>query len=320
MKSYIIYILIAVTMFSCKKEDKVESEIAELETNVVIERFDRAFIETPVSELPKLKKAFPFMFPKKYKDTFWIAQKQDTLQIELHSETAKAFKTLSKEEIEIKNLFKHLKYYFKEFKEPRVVTTTSSVDYRNKVIVTDTIMLISLDTYLGKDHRFYEGIQTYIRANMEPEQIVVDLAESYAKKYTYHAKRKTLLDDFIYAGKVLYFKDKVIPFKTDAEKIGYTEAQLDWAKVNEEYIWRYFVDRELLFSTDSKLPNRFMNPAPFSKFYLEEIDRESPGRIGQYIGWQIVRAYMENNNVSLQEMLNETTENIFNKAKFKPRR
>ncbi len=320
MKSYIIYILITITIFSCKKEDKVEPEIAKLEANVVIERFDRAFVETPISELPKLKKAFPFMFPKKYKDTFWIAQKQDTLQIELHNETTNAFKTLKKEEIEIKDLFKHLKYYFKDFKEPRVVTTTSSVDYRNKVIVTDTITLISLDTYLGKDHRFYEGIQTYIRANMEPEQIVVDLAESYAKKYTYHAKRKTLLDDFIYAGKMLYFKDKVIPFKTDAEKIGYTEAQLDWARVNEEYIWRYFVDRELLFSTDSKLPNRFMNPAPFSKFYLEEIDRESPGRIGQYIGWQIVRAYMENNNVSLQEMLNETTENIFNKAKFKPRR
>jgi hypothetical protein len=288
MKSYIIYILIAFTIFSCKDEDKDEVEIAKLEVNVIVERFDRAFDETSISELPKLKKAFPFMFPKKYKDTFWIAQKQDTLQIELHKETERLFKTLTKEEVEIKNLFKHLKYYFKDFKEPRVVTTTSSVDYRNKVIVTDTITLISLDTYLGSNHHFYEGIQNYIKANMEREQIVVDLAANYAKKYTYHAKRKTLLDDFIYAGKILYFKDKMIPFKTDAEKIGYTQTQIDWAQVNEEYIWRYFIDRELLFSTDSKLPNRFMNPAPFSKFYLEEIDKESPGRIGQYIGWLIV--------------------------------
>ncbi|WP_452602051.1 gliding motility lipoprotein GldB [Pontimicrobium sp. MEBiC06410] len=320
MKSYIIYILIALTIFSCKDEDKVEAEIAKLDVNVTIERFDKAFVETPISELPKLKKAFPFMFPKKYKDTFWIVQKQDTLQIELHKETNKAFNTLAKETLEIEALFKHLKYYFKGFKEPRVVTTTSSVDYINKVIVTDTITLISLDTYLGEKHHFYEGIQSYIRANMKPDQIVVDLAEKYAKKYIYQAKRKTLLDEFIYAGKILYFKDKMIPFKTDAEKIGYTEAQLDWARVNEEYIWRYFVDRELLYSTDSKLPNRFINPAPFSKFYLEEIDGESPGRIGQYIGWQIVRAFMKNNDVTLQEMLNETPENIFNKAKFKPRR
>ena len=75
-----------------------------------------------------------------------------------------------------------------------------------------------------------------------------------------------------------------------------------------------------MFSTDSKLPGRFINPAPFSKFYLEEIDNESPGKIGQYIGWQIVRAYMENNNVSLNELLITTTEDIFNNSRFKPRK
>lgn len=320
MKSYIFYFLMAFVIFSCDKEDKEAAEIAKVEVDFVVERFDRAFADATIKELPKLKGAFPFMFPKKYRDSFWIAQKQDTLQLELHEETGKLFKSFGKEEQEIESLFKHLKYYFKAFNEPRVITTTSSVDYRNKVIVTDTIALISLDTYLGEEHHFYEGIQSYIRRNFKREQIVVDLAKKYAQKYSYQPKRKTLLDEFIYTGKLLYFEDKVIPFKTDAEKISYTEKELDWAKANEEYIWRYFVDRELLFSTDSKLPNRFINPAPFSKFYLEEIDGESPGRIGQYIGWQIVRAYMENNDVGLQEMLNETTENIFNKAKFKPRR
>lgn len=320
MKSYLLYFLIAFTIFSCGKEDKQKEEIDKIEAQFVVERFDRAFVESSIKELPRLKKTFPFLFPKRYKDSFWIVQKQDTLQLELYRETGKVFKSFSKEKLEIENLFKHLKYYFKDFKTPRVITTTSNVDYKNKVIVTDTITLISLDTYLGTDHYFYEGIQKYIVSNMDRNQIVVDLANKYAKKYTFHAQRKRLIDEFIYEGKLLYFKDKIIPFKTDAEKIGYTEAQLDWAKANEEYIWRYFVDRELLFSTDSKLPNRFINPAPFSKFYLEEIDGESPGRIGQYIGWQIVRAYMKNNDVTLHDMLKENSENIFNNAKFKPRR
>ncbi len=320
MKLYIFYFLMAFVIFSCEKESKEVAEIEKMEVDFVVERFDLAFADASVDELAKLKETFPFMFPKKYKDSFWIAQKQDTLQLELYEETRKQFKTFAKEELEIEDLFKHLKYYFKAFKAPRVITTTSSVDYRNKVIITDTIALISLDTYLGEEHHFYEGIQNYIRSNMKRGQIVVDMAMKYAQIYSYQSKRKTLLDEFIYAGKLLYFNDKVIPFKTDAEKISYTEEELDWAKANEEYIWRYFVDRELLYSTDSKLPNRFINPAPFSKFYLEEIDGESPGRIGQYIGWQIVRSYMENNDVGLQEMLNETTENIFNKAKFKPRR
>ncbi len=112
----------------------------------------------------------------------------------------------------------------------------------------------------------------------------------------------------------------VIPFKTDAEKIGYTQDQLDWAAANETEIWRYFVEKELLFSTDSKLPNRFINPAPFSKFYLEEIDTESPGQIGRYMGWQIVRAYMAHNEVSLKDMLQKEPTEIFNNSNFKPKK
>tara|TARA_R110002074_G_scaffold398112_1_gene589561 strand:- start:111 stop:341 length:231 start_codon:yes stop_codon:yes gene_type:complete len=76
----------------------------------------------------------------------------------------------------------------------------------------------------------------------------------------------------------------------------------------------------MLFSTDSKLLGRFINPAPFSKFYLEDIDADSPGRLGQYLGWQIVRAYMEQNDVNLKEMLITSTEDIFNNSKFKPRK
>ena len=122
----------------------------------------------------------------------------------------------------------------------------------------------------------------------------------------------------IYYGKQLYFMDKVIPFKTDAEKIAYTQEKLEWSKANEFQIWQYFVDRELLFSTDSKLPGRFINPAPFSKFQLEQIDNESPGKIGQFIGWMIVRSYMENNEVSFQEMLSKSAEEIFNNSNYKP--
>jgi len=135
----------------------------------------------------------------------------------------------------------------------------------------------------------------------------------------YQPKRKSLLDEMIYFGKVLYFKDAVIPFKNDEEKMGYSKEQLDWAIDNEHYIWSYFVERELLYDTNSKLVLRFINPAPFSKFNLE-LDKESPGRIGQYLGWQIVRAYMKNNDATLLQMLGATAENIFNNSKFKPRK
>ncbi|KJD31039.1 gliding motility protein GldB [Tamlana nanhaiensis] len=319
-KIKIVVVLFLIFLSACKHEDKLETEIAKINIGIEVERFDQFFANVNAQKLPKLKQAYPFMFSGKLKDSFWLAKKNDTLQQELFTEVNKTFGSFSETKTDIESLFNHLKYYFPEFYPPRVITTTNDVDYRNKVIVTDTIAVLSLDTYLGSEHEFYGGIQKFIRANFNKEQLVVDMAEKYAQKYIYHPQHRTFLDEMIYFGKILYFKDKVIPFKSEAQRIGYTQEQLNWAIANESYIWRYFVEKELLFSTDSKLPGRFIVDAPFSKFYLEEIDSNSPGRIGQYIGWQIVRAYMEQNDVTFREMLIKTTEEIYNNTKFKPRR
>lgn len=320
MKPVLLLFFIAIVTFSCKKDLELEQNIAKINIDIQIERFDTLFANVTSGKLPDLKTAYPFMFSKKYPDSFWLAKKADTLQIQLSEEVKNTFSDFEDTESEIEFLFNHLKYYFPEFSPPRIITTTNDVDFRNRVIVTDTIAVIALDSYLGNNHEFYGGIANFLKANFNKEQIVVDLANEYAKKYTYHPNRKTLLDEMIYFGKLLYFKDIIIPFKTESSRIGYTKDELDWVKANESYIWRYFVSRELLFSTDSKLPSRFINPAPFSKFYLEEIDTNSPGRIGQYIGWQIVKAYMKQNDVSLKDMLIKNTEEIFNNSKFKPRK
>ncbi len=317
---FVILMFSLVIVFSCKQESKIESEIAQIDVDFIVERFDKAFGEAKPGDLPQLKSAYPFMFSDRYDDAFWITRMNDTLQQELTNESSKVFDELVDEKDEITQLFQHLKYYFPEFKVPRVITATSSVDYRNKVIVTDTIVLISIDTYLGKDHEFYQGIQHYLRQNFEREQMVVDMANAYAEKYSFQVNRKTLLDEMVYFGKLLYFKDVMVPFKNDAQKIGYTNDQLDWAKSNEFFIWNHFMDKELLYSTDSKLPSRFINPAPFSKFYLEMIDKESPGRIGQFIGWQIVKSYMANNDVDLKDMLIKEPIEIFNNSKYKPQK
>ncbi len=313
----LIFILFSVV--SCNEESKVKNEIVAVDVELQIDRFDQLFASANAEDLPKLKKDFPFMFSNRYPDSLWVNRMKDTLQLELSSEVNKKFNDFDEWENELEQFYKHLKYYFPEFGVPRLITVTSEVDYRNKIIVTDTIALIALDTYLGADHEFYGGIQKYLSQNFESNLIIPDLAQEYAKRYAYLPKKKTLLEEMIYHGKLLYFKDKIIPFKSDEEKIGYTNAQLAWAKENESEIWRYFVDRELLYSTDSKLPSRFINPAPFSKFYLE-LDSESPGRLGQYIGWQIVRAYMEKTDSSFKNMLVANAETIFKESKFKPRK
>ncbi len=317
MKQFFVLGLICLSIVACKNEDALADEIAKVKTDFIVERFDQSFAKAEPKDLHNLKQTFPFLFSKRIPDSVWIEQMKDTFQLELNAAVTSKFEDLTSVESEIKRLFQHLKFYDQTFQEPRVVTLTNFVQYRNKVAVTDSIVLIALDNYLGSDHPFYANIPQYIVDNMTSSQVVVDLATAYSEQRIFQQQKKTLLDEMIYFGKQLYFKDMMIPFKPDHKKIGYSESQLGFAKANEEMIWTHFVENEMLFDTDSQLPARFIADAPFSKFYLE-IDNETPGRLGQYMGWQIVRAYMKNNDVPLNKMMQTEAAEIFNKSNYKP--
>ena len=312
-----LFVLVILSFCSCKNEEALETEIAKIKTNFTVERFDRAFAEAKPRDLGSLKMTFPFLFSAKIPDTAWVERMTDSFQLILNNETNLVFANFKTVTNDIDGLFQHLKYYGKTFSEPRIITLTNFVKYREKLAVTDTIVVIAIDNYLGADHAFYANIPRYLTQNMKGSQIVVDLASAYAEKQIFQSQKKTFLDEMIFFGKQLYFKDRVIPFKTDAEKIGYSKKQLEFANANENMIWTEFVENEMLYKTDGSLPARFIADAPFSKFFLE-LDNETPGRLGQYIGWQIVRSYMRNNEVSLNEMLQTEALDIFNKSNYKP--
>jgi hypothetical protein len=199
-----------------------------------------------------------------------------------------------------------------------VITLISEMDYNNKVVYTDSLVLISLELYLGKEHKFYE-FPDYLKQNFERNQIIPDVVSGFSFQKTAPITETNLLSQMVYFGKQLYLKDVLIPHYSDAEKIGFTTKQITWCEENESYMWRYFIEKQLLYSNEQKLNNRFINPAPFSKFYLE-IDNESPGKVGVWIGWQIVRSFMKNNEVSIQEMLKMNTKELFEKSKYKPKK
>lgn len=309
-----------ILFFGCHTTDKVEAEIATINADVKVTRFDLEFASSKVADLPNLMKTYPYLFPAQYPDSIWEAKLKDTIQIELFDEVGKAFPDFTDEKQDLEALFQHIKYYFPEFKVPHVITLTNEVEYNYRVILADTLLLIGLDNYLGPEHKFYIDIQNYIAAGLDKKFMVSDVADNFAKKVVPRLNDRTLLSDMIYYGKILYLKDKLIPSVSDAVKMGYSQDQYDWAEVNEEPIWRNFVEQEHLYSTDRELQLRFIEPAPFSKFGLELIDNESPGRIGQYVGWQIVRAFMNKNEITVQQLLKIPAEEIFKKSSFKPRK
>ena len=313
------FLILLISLFSCDKQSETEAKIEKIDAQFEVIRFDREFAEATPENLSKLKSEYPFLFPAQYADSVWVQKLNDSIQNEIEVEVNKAFPQFSEETDELHSLFQHVKYYFPDFQVPDVITITSEVDYKNKVLYTGDYLFVSLDTYLGEDHKFYIGIQEFLKKNFRKEQISVDAAEEIAMNYVPKAESRTFLSHMIYYGKLLFLKDKFIPFKSDAEKIGYTEKELEWAKANEDQIWRYFIENELIFDTDSQLYERFLYPAPFSKFYLQ-LDAESPSRLGQYVGWNIIRSFMDKNDVSIKKMLNTSAEEIFNKANYKPKK
>lgn len=320
MKKYILILALLVAAVGCKKQNEAEEKIAAIPVpKVKIERFDKSFFAAGVQGLPALKQQYPYLFPEGNEDAVWLNKMKDPFMLKLQAEAQKKFPDLDALEEDMGAFLQHIKYYYPQLPTPKVVSlVTDETDV--KAVYTPEVILVPLSLYLGKGNYLYEGLNKYEVQQYEPSQIMPDLATSFMYGKIKPPTDRQLLSLMVYYGKELYMKDLLIPETADNDKIGYTKEQLAWAEANEAEIWRYFVDKKLLYDSDPKLAPRFINPAPFSKFYLE-LDNESPGRIGQWLGWQIVKAYAENNkSVNLQELLATDAKTIFDKSKYKPKK
>ncbi|NMH27515.1 gliding motility lipoprotein GldB [Flavobacterium silvaticum] len=319
MRKLLIPFFIILTVASCDKKSKVEKEVEEIPVKMEVHRFDKDFYEAKPADLQDLKMEYPFFFRGNEPDSVWTNKMQNPLWREVFTEVEKKFGNFSKQESELEDLFKHLKYYFPRTKTPVTYTIIGQMDYNNKVFYAQDTLILSLELYLGKDHKFYvNDFPDYQRRGFDEKQLLPDVVSAFANTKIPPAEND-FLSQMIRAGKELYMKDVLTPETSDEDKINYSPEQLAWSKANEYEIWRNFLENNLLYSTDQKLAQRFLMPAPFSKFYLE-IDNESPGRIGEFIGWQIVRSYMENNKTNLQQLLLLDSKQLFEQSRYKPQK
>ena len=310
IKNIFFFSSILFFVFACKNETQNK-----LKVNV--DRFDKKFQLSDSLELQELKQNYPYFFPTNYPDEVWMNRKKDSIQIEIFNEVENVFNEAEFLNDQLSNFFSRKKKYYKKFRLPKIISLITDVDYDNRVILTDSILLIGLDNYLGSDHYFYDGLPNFIKEDLKKENIISDIAEEYARKSILEKKMYTFLEKILYHGKILYYKDIMIPNENDYLKIGISQNKLDWAIANESKVWGYFIENEILFNPDINLEKRFIDDAPFSKFFLE-IDNDSTEKIGRFIGWNIVRSFMKNNNISFQKMLQLDYKDIYYKSKYKP--
>ena len=319
MRSILVSFLILVVAVSCQKEVEKSMDISKIKVDFKVDRFEEVFYKSTEDDLSNLKSDYAMLFPRGVHDSIWIARMENEDELYLFNESQKVFGDFKNEQKDLELLFKHIKYYNPKFSPPKIITHISDLDYKYPVIYADSLLFISLDMYLGADNIVYEGFPQYLSQNYKEQRLVVDVANDIINQAYPQVNTRIFLNRMIEEGKRIYLLDRFLPNITDDIKIGYSEKKLKWAQDNEINVWKYFIENELLYSNDSNLNKRFIDTSPFSKFY-QEADQDSPGRIGVWIGWQIVRSYMENNDVDLQQLLITNPEDIFKKSKYKPKK
>ena len=237
----------------------------------------------------------------------------------IYNDCEKLYVDFNEKNEDLSKAFRYYKYYFPEKTIPRVVTMISGFSY--PVVCDSSTLGISLDMYLGPTYRYYSTIEpslpNYLRSRMHGNYMICDAMKGWAASdYGIDESSARMIDFMVSQGRLLFFLDKITPDEPDTIKSGYSSAQLEWCRANEKQIWSFFIDNKLLFSFDPNLMNKFVNDGPTTNGF----PKESPGNIGQYIGWQIVKSYMKNNpEVSLQKLMEEKDLlKIFNESKYKP--
>lgn len=318
MRRFFVLITFLVILHSCTNDKKEKIAISNIDIKMNVERFEEKFYTSNEASLPFLKNEFPFLFPEQTPDSIWHQRIKSEDEQTLFSKSQAIFGDFKNEIAQIEQSFKYFKYYYPTFKEPKIITLITDLDYESNIIYSGEFLFISLDMYLGESDEVYNSFPTYLSQNFKKERIVVDIAEKLSESIQ-KTRNRQFIDVLVNKGKQLYLMNAILPEVSEELLIGYSMDKLNWAIINEEEVWRYFIENKLLYSTDGNLQKRFIGNGPFSKFYMD-IEKDSPGRIGVWIGWRIVKAYMKNNSVTLQEMMETDASEIFKLSKYKPKK
>ncbi|MBE0661881.1 MAG: hypothetical protein IH597_05370 [Bacteroidales bacterium] len=298
----ILFIAILFGSTACSRKGKVNKEAIKVEMlEVTINRYEKALFSIDTNntgaELIRLQPSFLPFLNADLSDADAILQIQefvtDTAIRQIYAETMSAFPELGFLEDDLTLAFKHIRYYFPEWQPPMVYSYVSGLFYEMPVKYTGTELIIAIDMYLGESYEMYRmvGIPQYKIRQMQIDYLLADCIEMIIRNvFIKPAFSENMLDKMIDEGKILYFLDTFLPWIADEYKMGYTVEDIKWCKKNESNMWAYFIENELLFSSDPLVINRFINDGPFTTAF----HNDSPARAALWVGWQIVKAYADN--------------------------
>lgn len=327
---YLAFALLLVLMACSSENERCEKapDLSDMEINLEIERLDQEMfalkdtqeIADFIQERPLFAEIFlgRANFPH---DSILVKQVyalindphiKDTLYREVQA-------TFSDEFIYngFEKAFKQIKFYYPEYRVPKIQLAVTGM--ANDLYVSDSLIIVGLDFFLGPQATYRPvDVPSFILRRYTPDHLLPSVMTFVSQGFnSANMQDKTMLADMIYYGKSYYFMQSVLPCTADSLLIGFTGEELQDTQTHDDIVWANFIQNKLLYETSSMMKNKFLGERP----KVVEIGNKCPGRVGMWVGWQIVQQYMDRNpEVTLPELMrNNNAPQIFADSKYKPR-
>ena len=237
----------------------------------------------------------------------------DTLLIE----TKKVFGDGAALKQEFKQAFINLKYYYPDFQVPRIETVITGLE--SDLFVSDTLIVVGLDYFLGSGAKYRPNMYEYMLRRYTKDFVVPSAMLLYgidSRINLVTTTDKSVLADMIAYGKAYHFAKQMLPCVSDSIFIGYSAEEIAGARENQGQIWKRLVADEVFFNTSQIIKQKYISERPKTI----EVGDQCPGRIGMWMGWQIIDAYRKRNpKATLPELMKiSDAQLIFKGSKYRP--
>ncbi|MET0637282.1 MAG: hypothetical protein ABWZ25_14725 [Chitinophagaceae bacterium] len=345
MRKIGVFVALALVLASCKNDNKAP-DVSDIKVELTVKRFDNDFFSIDTGSLETSLAALQQKYPE-FLRLFLnnIAGVTDPEQIRsfyasyrpVYDSAHKLYSDFDPVKSQLLQAFRYVRYYFPEYKLPAtVIPVVGPMNSREDLprmangeytpnFIGPGLVGISLQFYLGSDFSFYRN--QYFVNNVAPvyrsrrfakEYITADVMKLVTDDiYPDKSSRLPLIEQMVEKGKQWWLLDKFLPGAPDSVKTGYTERQLEFCRENEGQIWASIIGNENLESQDPATIQNYIGEAPFTQGIAPDV---SPGNIGQWIGWQIVKKYAgKKSELKIGELLKATPREIIEEAKYKPK-
>ncbi len=329
----VVLILLA-SILACRS-DKNIPDVSDIEIAPQLVRFEKNLFEADTQNLTDLVDVVSTEYPD-FADVYLYqiindpsygrditrslkAFLTDSLVRTLHRDAASLYDPFTPYLDDLTQALRYHKYYFPDDKVPDIYTCITGFEV-GSFTIGDAILGIGLDFYLGNDYPHYNPqlFPAYIARGMTSDYLVPKTIQALVANKMGEVKGTTLLAYMIHNGIELYIKEMLLPNESEAVIYEYSDAQINWLHENESQIWAHLIQEELLHSVKYRSFQKLVSPSP----NIPNMPAEAPGRLGNWIGAQIVKSFVNRQpQTTLTELINlrDDPQKILTESKYKPR-